>query len=219
MHNVSFTLVDVLVVLTVIISTGFAIWRGFIRETLSIFAWAAAAFTTLYFGPTAASLLHARFPSTWFAPILGYAGTFLIVLLPLSFFSYRFSESVKNSPVGAVDRSLGSAFGVVRGLAIVGLAYLAFSMLVPIPRQPDWMTKARLLPVIQESSHVLVSLVPSRDQTELADRLSEPHLTDAPVPRPRPHTGRLHRVAKSYGTEERSALDRLIETTGNNSQP
>lgn len=219
MHNVSFTLVDVLVVLTVIVSTGFAIWRGFIRETLSIFAWTAAAFATLYFGPHAASLLRERFPSLSFAPILGYVGMFLIVLLPLSFISYRFSEGVRNSPVGPVDRSLGSAFGILRGLAIAGLAYIAFSMMVPIPRQPDWMTKSRLLPLIQESSHVLISLIPTRDQALLADRTSEPHMSDAdaPIPRPRPH--KLHRVAKSYGAEDRSALDKLIETTGNNNRP
>ena len=217
MHNVSFTLVDVLVVLTVIVSTGFAIWRGFIRETLSIFAWAAASFATLYFGPYAANLLRARFSSS-FAPMLGYVGMFLIVLIPLSFISYRFSESVKNSPVGPMDRSLGSAFGVVRGLAIAGFAYLAFSMLVPIPRQPEWITKARLLPWIQESAHVLVSLVPARDQMALADHMHEPHIADAPTPRRRPSVGRLHRLAKSYGAQDRSALDRLIEATGGNDQ-
>jgi membrane protein required for colicin V production len=217
MHNVSFTLVDVLVVVIVIVSTGFAIWRGFIRETLSIFAWATAAFAALYIGPYAANLLHARFPNTSFAPALGYAGMFLMVLLPLSFISYRFSESVKNSPVGPVDRSLGSAFGVVRGLAIAGLAYIAFSMLVPIPKQPDWMTQARLLPVIQESSHVLISLMPTRDREPLEYRTSEPHMTDIPVPKPRRH--RLHRVASSYGAQERSALDKLIEKTGSNNQP
>ncbi len=217
MHNLSFTLVDVLVVLTVIVSTGFAIWRGFIRETLSIFAWAAAAFATLYFGPYAANLLRVRFPTTSFASALGYVGMFLIVLLPLSFISYRFSESVKNSPVGPVDRSLGSAFGVVRGLAIAGLAYLAFSMLVPIPKQPDWMTQARLLPLIQESSHVLISLVPTSDQAALENRTREPRMTDVPVPKPKHH--RLHRVANSYGVRERSALDKLIETTGSNNRP
>jgi len=217
MHNISFTLVDVLVVVTVIVSTGFAIWRGFIRETLSIFAWAAAAFATLYFGPYAAHLLRTRFPSLSFAPILGYAGMFLIVLLPLSFISYRFSESVKKSPVGAVDRSLGSAFGVLRGLAIAGIAYIAFSMLVPIAKQPDWITKARLLPLIQESSHVLISLIPSHDQAALAEQTNAPPMTNVPVPKPR--HGRLHRAAKSYGAQERGALDKLIAKTGGNNQP
>jgi membrane protein required for colicin V production len=222
MHNVSFTLVDVLVVLTVIVSTGFAIWRGFIRETLSIFAWAAAAFATLYFGHLAANLLRTQFPSFSFAPVLGYAGVFLIVLIPLSFISFRFSESVRDSPVGAVDRSLGSAFGVVRGLIIVGMAYLAFSLLVPISRQPDWMTRARLLPVVQESSHVLLSLVPSRDETTLTQQARQPAAAaadTAPVPKPRPSQARPHRLAKTYGAQERGALDKLIETTGDINKP
>ena len=40
-----------LIVLVVLVSAGYAAWRGFVSETLSIFAWAAAAFATLYFGP------------------------------------------------------------------------------------------------------------------------------------------------------------------------
>ena len=43
-----------------------------------------------------------------------------MVFIPLSFMSHRFSESVKNSPIGPLDRALGIAFGVVRGLVIVG---------------------------------------------------------------------------------------------------
>ena len=72
--------------------------------------------------------------------------------------SYRFSEGVQNSPIGAIDRSLGFAFGVIRGLFVVGLAYLAFSMMVPVRTQPEWLTGAHLLPLIQSSSDVILSL-------------------------------------------------------------
>ncbi|MGD0189580.1 MAG: CvpA family protein [Rhizomicrobium sp.] len=213
MHNLNFSMVDLLVVLTLIVSTALAIWRGFVRETLSIFAWAAAAFATLYFGPAAAGLVHTRFATSYLAPVLTYIAVFLIVLIPLSFVSYRFSEGVKNSPIGAVDRSLGAAFGVIRGLAVVGLCYLLFSIVVPVPNQPLWVKQAHFLPVIQASGDVLLSLVPSRAAAhfETASEVAMPEPSVVPKPRP---TIAARRATKAYGAEDRHALDKLIQSTG-----
>src|SRR6201996_1679859 len=140
--NLSFNFVDLLIVLTILVSAGYAAWRGFLSETLSIFAWAAAAFATLYFGPWLVPLARGVISTAWLASLVAYAGTFLAVFIPLSFISYRFSETVKHSPIGPLDRALGIAFGVVRGLVIVGLAYLAFTYFVPIRNQPNSLTEA-----------------------------------------------------------------------------
>ena len=69
--NLSVTFIDFLVVTVIIISAGYAAYRGFMSETLTIVAWAAAAFATLYFGPwvvpLAAELDRRRLPWTeWF---------------------------------------------------------------------------------------------------------------------------------------------------------
>jgi membrane protein required for colicin V production len=216
MHNLSFSLVDLLVVLTVAVSAGLAIWRGFVRETLSVFAWAAAAFATLYFGPSVAAFLHERISSHLLGTVIGFGGTFLVVLIPLSFVSYRFSEGVQNSPIGAIDRSLGFAFGVIRGLFVVGLAYLAFSMMVPVRTQPEWLTGARLLPLVQGSSDVILSLIPTRDAAAVAGDSGTP-APYAPIPKPAPRqaAAAAHHGKKAYGAQDRRALDRLIEATGN----
>ena len=215
MQNLSFTFVDLLVVLIILVSTGFAIYRGFVRETLSIFAWAAAAFATLYFGPSAAPLLDERISPRWLGDLVAYAGVFLIVLIPLSFISYRFSEGVKRSPVGAVDRSLGFAFGFVRGLAIVGIAYLVFSILIPPRSQPDWMRQARLLPLIQSSSEVLLSLVPEQD-TKFANELKPVHAHPVPAKRTQATAKPIAKPKrKGYSADERQGLNRLIQATSN----
>src|SRR5437762_2119044 len=114
MHALNVSWADVAVVAVVVVSTILAVARGFVRETLSILAWAAAAVATLYFGPYFAKFLGARISTPLLGPILAYAGIFLVVLIPLSFVSYRLSERVRNSPVGTLDRSLGVPFGVVQ---------------------------------------------------------------------------------------------------------
>lgn len=215
MGALSFTFVDVLVVAVILVSAGFAFWRGFVLESLSIFAWAAGAFAALYFGPAVVPLLKGVL-SGWGAILAAYAGVFLIVVLPLSFISFRFSENVRHSPVQGMDRILGLVFGLARGLVIVGILYLVFSMLVPIPSQPRWMSQARLLPLIQKSSEVILAVIPGQDREGARHRTSRTAARPAPPPERRDAARAAQkRPQKTYGAKDRRALDRLIEATDN----
>jgi membrane protein required for colicin V production len=200
MHELNISWVDIGVTGIVIISTILAVARGLVRETLSIIAWAAAAFATLYFAPMLAVYLRTRISTPLAGSLIAYVAVFLTVLIPLSFMSYRLSERVRRSPIRTLDRSLGVPFGVIRGLALVGIAYLAVSLVVPVRAQPRWLTHARLLPVIQGSSEVLLSLVPEHDR----ERVKQAKATGAPG------LG----SQKTYQSSDRRALDKLIETSG-----
>jgi membrane protein required for colicin V production len=160
--NLPFTVLDAAVILLILASAGYAAWKGFLSETLTIFDWAAAAFGCLYFGPYLIPMMRGLVTTPWVGALLAYAAVFLIIFIPLSFLSHRFSETVKNSPIGPLDRALGIAFGVVRGLVAVGLVYLAYTYFVPVPEQPRWIREANTLPMIQSTADVLVSLVPNR---------------------------------------------------------
>jgi membrane protein required for colicin V production len=227
--NLSFNLVDLLVVLVLLTSAGYAAWRGFVSETLSIIAWAAAAFATLYFGPWVVPLARGMIATPWLGSLAAYAGVFLVVLIPLAFMSHRFSEGIKRSALGPLDRALGIAFGVVRGLLVVGVAYLLFTYLVPISKQPQAVTQARLLPLVQSSSEVILSLVPSRDQTDFTgeaekdqsrnagkvDRLGQLIRNQDAQPAPEPAKKAPKTAEKSaqktYGAKDRRALDTLLK--------
>src|SRR5580704_16139102 len=160
--SLSVTFLDCLIVLIIVVSAGYAAWRGFLWETLTIFAWVAAAFACLYFGPYIIPLTRSLVQTEWLASLLAYAAVFLAVFIPLAFMTARFSASVRHSPIGPLDRAAGVAFGIVRGLVIVGLAYLAFTYFVPIRQHPRWLTEARLLPMIQSTADVLLSVVPDQ---------------------------------------------------------
>jgi membrane protein required for colicin V production len=225
------TFVDILVALVVLVSAGYAAWRGFLAEVLSIFSWASAAFATLYFGPWLIPLMRGVIATPWLAAVAAYAGIFLVVLIPLSFIAYRFSEGVKHSPIGPLDRALGIAFGVVRGLVMVGLAYMAFTYFVPIRQQPQALREARTLPVIQSSAEVLLSLAPSRDYADFATRTPADmssrrdalgdliRQNDQESRVPEDHVQHKSITAKQsqkgYGAQDRRALDSLLEATGN----
>src|ERR1700691_602675 len=101
--NLSVTLLDGLIVLIVVVSAGYAAWRGFLWETLTIFAWVTASFGCLYFGPYIIPLTRSLVGEGWAANVLAYAAVFLAVFIPFAFMTYRFSQSVKNSPIGPLD--------------------------------------------------------------------------------------------------------------------
>jgi membrane protein required for colicin V production len=211
MSALHFSYVDLVVVLIVLVSTVYAIWRGFVAETLSVFAWAAAALAALYFAPIIAPHAKKLISPEWIGTAASYVVVFLVVLIPLSFISYRFAENVHNSPVGALDRSLGGIFGVVRGLAIVGIAYIVFSAFVPVPKQPKWVSEAGTLPVIQNSAEVILSLVPDQGV-----KIGRNEIIPA-LPKEAQKSGRSQ--PKTYGAHDRRALDKLIEQTGSGGKP
>ena len=250
--NLSVTVLDCLIVLIIIVSAGYAAWRGFLWETLTIFAWVAAAFACLYFGPYVIPLTRGMVEQAWLASLLAYAAVFLAVFIPFAFMSHRFSESVKHSPIGPLDRAAGVAFGVVRGMVLMGLAYLAFTYFVPIRQHPRWITEARLLPVVQSTADVLLSVVPDHprdygyDRHEevvrqapsqieqkaanppdmsprhdpMADLIREngkansvPKTTREPVQQ-KSAAQESKKSSKSYGANDRQALDKLVETGG-----
>jgi membrane protein required for colicin V production len=183
MAELHITWVDLFVAVVVIASMGFAIARGFVRETLSMFSWAAAAFATLYFGRYVVPLMAPHF-SPLVAEIAAYSTVFVLVLLPLSFIGHRIAQSVSNSQVGPLDRSLGGAFGILRGLALIAILYIGYSLIIPVHAQGSWLSKARSLPLIQKSARVLLSLIPGDQATYVENRTGKTNTADVPQAKP-----------------------------------
>jgi membrane protein required for colicin V production len=199
MSGLPVTTIDLIVIAVVLISALVALWRGLVRETFSIFEWVASAYAAIRLTPIFQPMLAGIVEPSWLAWIAVFVGTFLLVLVPLSIMTHRFAEVVKRSEIGAIDRALGFVFGVGRGLVIVGLAYIAYASFVPLESQSATVTEARLFPLIQNSSEVLLSLVPESGSE--GGTVSQ---------------GEGQDEAKTYGATDRSALDRLFEATGRN---
>lgn len=223
MSNVPITGIDVLVVLVVLVSGGFAMWRGLVSETLTIVDWILAAFIALRFTPTFQPLLREMISPSWLEYIVVFIGTFLLMFIPLSILNHRLSEAVKKSDIGPVDRVLGLVFGVFRGLVIVGLSYIAFAAMVPLRDHPEALTRATTFPLIRQTAEVLLGLAPgnalaaaqARAEAVLPARAaSASQQRTGPAPKAEAPQSQSGEPAKTYGAGDRRALDRLIETTG-----
>lgn len=198
----AFQFVDILVVVIVLVSAIYATYRGLVSESLGVFGWIAAAYATLYFGPYAAGWIRTMMEPQWLGEMMGYVIVFLAVLIPLHFAASRIAGNVKKSEVGTLDSVLGTGFGILRGIAIVGIGYLVFTGFVPVHAQPGWVREARLMPVIRASAEVVASLIPdAKVQAERAERdrgekAAEPVTKPTVEPQDQPLQKSVHKSGK-----------------------
>jgi membrane protein required for colicin V production len=218
MQALSITWIDIAVVAVVVISAGFAFGRGLVTETFSIVEWVAAAYVALNFTPSFQPLLQGYISPPWLEYVAVFIGTFLLVLIPLSFLSHRLEEAIKRSEIGPVDRALGLIFGVGRGLAIVGLAYILYAALVPLQSRSPALTNARSYSIIRNSSEVLLELVPGTEKEIASVRggknAGKSQSGTGDTEQTAKGGDEAAKPAKTYGAGDRRALDNLFKDAG-----
>src|SRR5262249_54080199 len=109
-------IVDIVVFATILLSGALALWRGLVRELLSLAAWVGAAMATVYFYPHLRPWMHEHIKSEFGADAATGLTIFcaaLIVLIPIG---YLISGLVRGRALTAIDRSLGFVFGLGRGV-------------------------------------------------------------------------------------------------------
>src|ERR1041384_1779591 len=176
------TLLDVILLAVMLISALLAMVRGFMREVLSIASWAAAAILTLYSYPKLKPIVLQYFSNDIVASAVAIGGVFLGTLLIVSVVTIKISDTILDSRVGALDRTLGFLFGLARGLIIVVVAFLFFDWLVPARPQPTWVANAQSLKVLQGTGNWLISLLPEDPENTILRRLRRPKQDEGEPP-------------------------------------
>lgn len=176
---------DIILIVIMLISGFLAMVRGFTREVLSIFSWAMAAVAALYFTPRYFELLTPYIENPSVAQIVFAAGVFIITLVIVSLITFRISDKVLDSRVGALDRSLGFIFGLARGFLLVAIVFILFTALAR--DQPDWVSQARSFPMLQRTQLAIESLLPMNPEQYLPgkdDKPPEGQADGTPTPDP-----------------------------------
>ncbi|HJU15604.1 MAG TPA: CvpA family protein [Stellaceae bacterium] len=216
-------MLDVGVLVVVALSALFAFARGFVREALSILAWGGAAVIAYFsFNPVyhvLSRLIH--------TPLLAYvvdgAGVFLVSLILLTIATGYIARFIRFGALSPIDRTLGLLFGILRGVAVVCLAYLLLDISVPPGDRPDWFNHARSAPFLAEGADMLRGVLPRSLQWKSADmagggapaiaraKAAEQAmraLANPVVPLPAKPAAA---AAPSYNMREQRDLDRLID--------
>jgi membrane protein required for colicin V production len=170
-----FTNLDLAVIAIVVLSGLVAMYRGLTREVLSILSWAAAAGAVFYFiryhkdiaEEVAKQFANPVQTSYVYVAQVAIGGLiFLVVLIIVHLVTARISDSVLDSRVGAIDRILGLAFGMVRGFVLIAVSFVCKDNPARSSAQgcrpgelPGWVENAQSLPLINQTSGTLFSLL------------------------------------------------------------
>lgn len=211
------TILDIVLLAVMLLSGLLAMIRGFMREILSIAAWAAAAVTTLLLYQRLLPVAKTYFNNDIVAAGAVVGGVFLGTLLIVSIITVRISDMILDSRIGALDRTLGFLFGLGRGLIIVVVAYLFFDWLVPQKSQPKWVSDAKSKVVLQSTGDWLKSLLPDDPESTILRRLKRPRGDEETPPAETPPGQRSdlgapgRGEAEGYNRSDRADMQRLID--------
>jgi membrane protein required for colicin V production len=154
------TWTDAIMLAIIAISGLLAMVRGLVREVLGIGAWLGAALAALAFYPHVEPLLDGIINNPKLIVPVSFAIVFLVVLVVLLVISAWIGSLVRDSVLSGLDRSLGLAFGLVRGGVIVCLLYVGLSMLLQPAEWPQGLVNARLLPYAESGAVWIVGFLP-----------------------------------------------------------
>ena len=150
---------DYVIIGVIALSVIISVFRGFVREALSLLVWALA----VWIGWTFFRDLAAHLTSWIDLPSLRLAAAMAILIVGVliigGLVTYLLGEIVERTGLSGTDRMLGMVFGAARGLLLVAVLVL-LAGLTPLPQDP-WWGDSLLVGYFEEMAIWLRDLLPS----------------------------------------------------------
>lgn len=186
-------IVDVLVIIVIALSALIAFLRGFIREIFTIINVFGALAAAYYGGsmllpfmedwlgvdPDAEEQqrLFELIPYTIIAKALSYGAVFIVVIIILSIISHFLAEAIKSIGLGAIDRTFGVIFGILRGVLLIGLLYLpihlAYNGTDEEKNIKEWFDGSKTYVYIKGTSDLIAGFVPEEAKKAIERKVEE----------------------------------------------
>lgn len=150
--------VDVFLTVVLVASLLLGLWRGLVFEVLSVVGWVVAFFAAQWYAAPVADWL----PLGDFAEPLRYAAGFALVFVATAFVcglvAWLVKKGIEKVGLRPVDRTLGGAFGALRGVVIL-LAVALLVNMTPLKDEPAWQASAGA-DWLDSGLHALKGVVP-----------------------------------------------------------
>ncbi len=179
---------DLVIIAALLISAVIAFLRGFIREVLTILgvggglvaAWMGGASFAVTVrgwmgvdGEDSPEKLFDLLPYDLLADILAYVSIFIVVVIVLSIVSHYLAGWARAIGLGAIDRTLGVIFGLVRGILILGLLYLPVYLLVDEETRNSWFAGSKTHYYVAATADGMAAFLPEATREDLEARGGE----------------------------------------------
>ena len=135
-------------------------WRGLVYEVLSVLGWAVSFYAAQYFAPMVAGWL----PFQSSSETVRYAAAFVLVFVAavfaagwLAFLLKKLIEAIGLRPV---DRTMGAAFGLVRGVILLLAAAVVINMTAL--EKSVWWLESKGAPILNATLKGLKPVLPEQ---------------------------------------------------------
>ena len=149
---------DIAILAIVMLSVAVSIFRGFVREALSLLVWLGALWVAVTYTNQVDASLAKLVVSPPIRLVVAFGLLFLAVLIVGNLIIRLISHIVHLSGLSGTDRILGMVFGTVRGVLIVAVMVLVAGM-TTIP-QEKWWKESTLVVHFKGVAHWLVEMLP-----------------------------------------------------------
>ena len=151
---------DVVLLLLLLVSVVTSFSAGLTREVVGLVTMVAALIGAVWFYGTAGSFLLPYVSSPGVAHFCGFLIVFCGVLILGSLLGRALGRFIKAAGLSFVDRLLGAAFGLVRGLLIAIALVLALLAFTPAKSGPDVVAQSRVAPYVIDAARLFAALAP-----------------------------------------------------------
>ena len=127
---------DWIFVLVLLVSLALGLWRGLVYEILSMLNWVAAFILAQYLAPEVARHLPMSGAGEAVRYAAGFAVVFVVAVLVGGLLAVLGKKLLAAAGLAPVDRTLGAAFGLVRGVVVL-LAFTVVVHMTPL-KSGDW---------------------------------------------------------------------------------
>lgn len=111
--------VDIVLLAILLFFAVFGFISGFTEKFFSTLSWAGSVIATMHLYPWLKPLAQEHIMNETMATVVTFSCIFLVLLISFRLASGFISKSVRGSPLGALDRSLGIVLGVITGLFLL----------------------------------------------------------------------------------------------------
>lgn len=119
----SFNWIDIVISVVVLLSFLFGLWRGLVKEVLSLVTWVAALIVARVYSDDFAPSLASTFEGETTRLVAAFAILFLATLVTGALVNHLMAKLISFAGLALTDRLLGGLFGLARGglIAMLGI--------------------------------------------------------------------------------------------------
>ncbi len=135
-------------------------WRGLVYELLSVVGWVASFFVAQWAAPHVVGLLPLQSASEPVRYAVAFALIFVAAVFAAGLLAFLLKKLVQAMGLRPVDRTLGAAFGLVRGLILLLAATVVIDMTAF--KASAWWLESQGAPVLTATLKGLKPMLPAQ---------------------------------------------------------